>query len=105
MCLILFIFLKKDFIYLREREREHERRGGAGGEGEAGGLLSREPDRGLDPGPRQHELSRRQTLNRLGHPGTPTCVILKFEQLRSNDLEETGEILCHVLFSPVQPKQ
>ena len=31
------------------RESQHEQRGGAEGEGEAGSLLSREPDLGLDP--------------------------------------------------------
>ena len=48
----LFIFFKKDFIYLFEREREREsmsREGGAEREGEADSLLSREPDVGLDP--------------------------------------------------------
>ena len=53
--------------------RERERRGPAGlGEGqrkgEAGSLLSREPNvrerkQGLIPGPWDHDLSQRQTLN------------------------------------------
>ncbi|XP_064439415.1 DNA repair protein RAD51 homolog 4 isoform X7 [Mirounga angustirostris] len=34
-------------------------------EGEAGSPLSMEPDPGLHPGPWDHDLSRRQTLNRL----------------------------------------
>ena len=44
-----FFFLK-DFIYLTEREaaREGTQVGGVG-EGEAGFLLSRKPDVGLDP--------------------------------------------------------
>ena len=45
-----FNFLK-DFIYLFDRERERERAqagGAAETEGEAGSLLSREPDAGLD---------------------------------------------------------
>jgi len=33
------------------------------GEGEAGFPLSREPDVGFDPGPWDHDLSLRQTLN------------------------------------------
>jgi len=43
---------------LRERERAQAGRV-AEGEGEAGSLLSRKPDAGLDP----RTLSRRQTLN------------------------------------------
>jgi len=33
------------------------------GEGEAGFLLSREPDAGLDPRSWDHDLSQRQTFN------------------------------------------
>jgi len=51
-------------------------RGWAEGEGEAGSPLSREPNAGLwDPG--DHDLSRRQTLNRLTHPGAPPVHSLK----------------------------
>ena len=54
-----------------KKEREHKQREGAEGEGEAGSPLSKEPeDMGLDPrtpqdspGPRDHDLSQRQTLN------------------------------------------
>ena len=51
----------EDFIYLREREHEA---GGGWEEGEAGSLM-----RGLIPGPRHHDLSQRQMLNQLSHPG------------------------------------
>ena len=56
-----FIFL---FIYLTEREREQEQAGGAtGGGGEAGSLA------GSILRPWNPDLSRRQTLNQLSHPG------------------------------------
>ena len=60
----LFIFKKILFIYLTERDtaREGTQAGGVGG-GEAGFPLSREPDAGSVPGPQDHDLSRRQTLN------------------------------------------
>ena len=49
---------------MRDREREAE--------GESGSLQSREPNAGLDPrtlGSWDHDLSRRQMLNWLSHPG------------------------------------
>ena len=55
------------FIYLRDRAQAGE---GAEGEGKADSLLSRKPDVGLDPGPRDHDLSRKQLPNQLSHPGT-----------------------------------
>ena len=42
-----FVF-KILFIYLREKETEREREHKQGGEGEAGSLLNREPNAGLD---------------------------------------------------------
>ena len=50
----LYIYSENDFlslkIYVFEREKEHERGGTEGeGKGEAGSLLSGEPDLGLDP--------------------------------------------------------
>jgi len=42
---------------------------GTEGEGEAASLLSREPNVGLHPRPRDHDLSQRQDLNWLSHPG------------------------------------
>ena len=49
----MYVFIFKDFIYLRENERESEwehkqGKGGAEGEGEAGSMLSRELDAVLD---------------------------------------------------------
>ena len=49
-------------MYLRKRKREITSRWG-GAEGEADFLLSREPDVGLAPGTRDHDLSQRQQLN------------------------------------------
>ena len=61
----------------------------AEGEGEVGSPLSREPDAGWITGPEDHDLSQRQMLNCLSHPGAPkndllhdipnmsfTCVVL-----------------------------
>jgi len=48
---LFFKFFKKDFICQRGRERQRaHRQGERQAEGEAGSLLSREPDVGLDPG-------------------------------------------------------
>ena len=54
----------------RKREREYTSRGrGAEREGQAYSLLISEPDmQGSIPRPWGHDLSWRQTLNRLGHP-------------------------------------
>ena len=53
-CFLFFLYFK-DFIYLRDRENEWW--GAAEGEGEADSPLIRKPDRGLFPGPRDHDLS------------------------------------------------
>jgi len=45
---VVYLLIFKDFIYLFERERAQAGRGIAG-EGEAGFLLSKEPNAGLDP--------------------------------------------------------
>ena len=46
----LFIYFLKDFIYLFDRERSQvDGEAGREREREAGSLLSREPDAGLDP--------------------------------------------------------
>ena len=50
-------------IFWRQRVREAE------AEGEAGSPQSREPDAGLILGPSDHDLSQRQTLHQLSHPG------------------------------------
>ena len=69
--LSIFLFLK-DFIYLFERHRvregEHKQRGGVEGEGGADTPLNRETDAGLDTRFWDHDLSQRQTFNRLNHP-------------------------------------
>ena len=39
------------------------------------------PTQGSIPGPWDHDLSRRQTLNRLSHPGAPTAVSYKVKYL------------------------
>ena len=44
------------------RDRAHELEGEEA-EGEADSLLRGEPDRGLIPGPQDHDLSQRQMLN------------------------------------------
>ena len=45
----LYLFLKKDFIYLFESKRERKLGGGVEGEGEADSPLSRESDAAFDP--------------------------------------------------------
>ena len=62
-----FSLFFKDFIYSTE-ERESTTRGE--GEEEASFLLSGEPVWGSIPGPWDHDLSQRQKLNWLSHPGT-----------------------------------
>ena len=44
---------------------------GGAAEEEAGYPLSRKPDAGPIPGPQDHDLTQRQTLNQLSHPGAP----------------------------------
>ena len=51
--------------------------GWAEGEGEADSPLSRELMRGLIPGPWDHDLSQRQMLNHLSHPGAPNKILKK----------------------------
>ena len=50
--------------------------GWAEGEGEADSSLSREVMQGLIPGPWDHDLSQRQMLNHLSHPGTPIVNVI-----------------------------
>ena len=52
--------------------REHEQ----GGEGEAGSLRVGSLLRGLIPGPWDHDLSQRQMLSQLSHPGIPVVIRL-----------------------------
>uniref|UniRef100_M3YR50 Uncharacterized protein n=1 Tax=Mustela putorius furo TaxID=9669 RepID=M3YR50_MUSPF len=55
----------------REREREHKQaeRRQAEAEREAGSLPSKEPIWDMIPGRWDHDLSQRQRLNPLSHPG------------------------------------
>ena len=63
-------FFFEDFIYLTEREKSQVgREAGREREEEAGSPLSTEPNAGLDP---NHDLSGRQRLNPLSHPGDPS---------------------------------
>ena len=55
--------------YLRDELRRAE----AEGEGEAGSPLTGSPTWGSIPGPRDHDLNRRQKLNHLSHSGAPTA--------------------------------
>ena len=62
-------------FYLFERKRESTSWWeGAKAEGEADFPLSREPHIELYPRTLDHDLSRRQTLNQLSHPGAPKYV-------------------------------
>ena len=79
---VYFYFLKKVlFTYLREREREQESKHkvvvgwGVEAKGEADSPLSRESGSWI-PGPQDHDLSRRQTLNQLSPPGAQKCTNL-----------------------------
>ena len=56
------IFFKDFYFFIWERVRAREM---TEGEGEADSLPSKEPDSGSIPGPRDHDLSQRQTLNQL----------------------------------------
>ena len=69
------VFLRFLFFYLRQREKAQAGRE-AEGEGEADSVLSREPNAGSIPGPQDHDLSQRQTLNWLSHPDAPEAPIL-----------------------------
>lgn len=61
----------KILFYFFEAEREHEQKRGRGKEEwEADSPLTREPDVWLDPSSWDHELSQRQMVNQLSHPGT-----------------------------------
>ena len=55
--ILYFIFLKILFIYLTERGERENALKQAEREGDAGSILGREPDVGLDHRPRDHDLS------------------------------------------------
>lgn len=65
-------------MYLFDRERETKQRKQQA-EREAGSPLSREPNMVSISEPWDHDLSRRQMLNQLRHPGTPKVYFLKYE--------------------------
>jgi len=126
---INYYYFLKDFIYLRERTHEREREGKSmnWGEGQRekhtpyGGAGS--PMQGSIPGPWDHVLSRRQTLNRLSHPGAQPLIIIPFVHLAANELSilditinyrkrsqifvslpyETVFRTCHLNLCPVSP--
>ena len=81
---------------MREREREnmHARGRGAEGEEQADTPLSRESDTGLDPRILNHDLSRRQTVNRLSHAGAPHYLFLSllFPPRATTNLAHRGSI-------------
>ena len=64
------------------------------GEGEAGFPLNRGPNMGLDSGPWDHDLSQRQKLNCLGHPGAPEFPF--FVTMCSNSVFLCRHVLGHV---------
>ena len=72
------------FINLIQRENKQGEQQ-AEGEEEADSPLSREPDVGLQPGPRDHDLGPRQTLSQPSPPGIPSfstaCLFDLFVQL------------------------
>ena len=49
--------------------------------GESGSPLIKESNVGLSPGPRDHDLSRKLTLNHLNHPGAPPKVVFSINVL------------------------
>ena len=64
----------KDFIYLfREREREQVR-----ASVQAGRRAEREGEEGSIQGLQNYDLSQRQLLNRVSHPGSPIMDILMY---------------------------
>jgi len=77
------------FIYLSERERAQA--GERQVEGEAGSLLSRGPDVGLDG---NHDLSWKQTFNRLSHPGIPILFNFKNGFTSSSIYQNSNLYVC-----------
>ena len=78
-------FFKKDFIYLRERQKVQERTNRRGGEGQKerekpSPRWTGRPIRGSTPGSWDHDLSWRQTLYWLSHPGAPTWCMLDWTE-------------------------
>ena len=59
-------------------------------EEEADASLNREPDEDSIPRPRDHDLSQRQTLNQLSHPGAPCLSNLLWRQCPLNTSKVMG---------------
>lgn len=78
VCVCVFRFYC--FIYLTEHKQEQWQ---TEGEREAGSLLSREPNVGLD-GPWDHDLRQRWPLNGLSHPGAPGLMSFDLAMFKSN---------------------
>ena len=80
---------------MREGEKtEHKQGGGEGTEGEeADSLLRREPDGwGSIAGPWDHDLSQRQMLNELSHPGLPRNSFNKVLLLWQKYIDYRGQV-------------
>ena len=82
------------FIYL-EREQESKSRGGAKRGRRRERIPSRlsavspEPGAGLElTNPRDHDLSKSRTLNRLSHPGAPTIIPLRLIAFARQNVSE-----------------
>jgi len=71
-----FLFFWILFIYLRERDRDRESTRGEERERQAPRRAGGSPMWDLIPGPRDHDLSRRQLLNQLSHPSAPVWELL-----------------------------
>lgn len=71
-----FFFLKILFLfYLTEREITSRQRGRQRERGKQAPCWAESPMRDSIPGPRDHDLSRRQLSNQLSHPGVPPPIL------------------------------
>ena len=43
------------------------------------------------PGPWDHDLSQRQVLNHLSHPGAPACLFLEYTHMSSGEEQREKE--------------
>ena len=55
----MLLFFLRFYLFIHERQREKEAETQAEGEASS----PQEPDMGLNPGPQDHSLTQRQTLN------------------------------------------
>jgi len=87
----MYFFFKILFIHLRhrdtEREREHEQWERQRERKKQTPRRVRSPMWDSIPGPRDHDLSRRQTLNHLSHPGAPN--MMSFDGRLGNVFQQT----------------